>query len=263
MKKIDHLDIKPLNLLLDKDNNIKVSDFGLSGIIPIISEVSTTLKLSNQTGGTEYYFPPEAIKSPKRSFKFDIWAFGITLYYMAQSKLPFTVNNSFDFRQNLITTIPKELDNTYSKELNFFIKRLLSKDPIKRPSAKEAQLLIPNSEKEKYEKPKGIFNMFLDIFMLSLGYEMPPEIKEEFNELYSIVSEFPDFPIRNLRYFDCKKIPMITINYEKLSVSSLCEGGHYRNINMRDYFKIFLMKEMKLEKIFAQFVVKKMNFIQN
>ena len=75
--------------------------------------------------------------------------------------------------------------------------------------------------------------------MLSLGIEMPPEIKEEFNELYSIVSEFPDFPLRNLRCFDCKKIPMITINYDKLSVRSLCEGDHFRNINMRDYYKIF------------------------
>ena len=36
-KKNAHLDIKPLNLLLDVDNNIKISDFGLSGISPIIS----------------------------------------------------------------------------------------------------------------------------------------------------------------------------------------------------------------------------------
>ena len=64
IKKMAHLDIKPLNLLLDVDDNIKISDFGSSGIIPIISEVSTTLKISN-TGGTEYYIPPEAIKGQK------------------------------------------------------------------------------------------------------------------------------------------------------------------------------------------------------
>jgi serine/threonine protein kinase len=97
IKKMAHLDIKPLNLLLDVDNNIKISDFGLSGIIPIISEVSTTLKISN-TGGTEKYIPPEAIKGQKRSFKFDIWALGVTLYYMAQSQLPFTGTNTLEFQ---------------------------------------------------------------------------------------------------------------------------------------------------------------------
>ena len=96
-KKIAHLDIKPLNLLLDVDYNIKISDFGLLGIIPIISEVSTTLKILN-TGGTEYFIAPEAIKGQKNSFKFDIWALGVTLYYMAQSELPFTGSNTIEFQ---------------------------------------------------------------------------------------------------------------------------------------------------------------------
>ncbi len=75
---------------------------------------------------------------------------------MAQSKLPFTGTNTLEFQKNLLTTIPKELDNNFSKELNSFIKLLLAKDPIKRPTAKEALLYIPNAQKEKYEK-KTIF----------------------------------------------------------------------------------------------------------
>ena len=45
---------------------------------------------------------------------------------MAQSQLPFTGTNTLEFQQNLLTTIPKELDNKiFSKELNSFINFVL------------------------------------------------------------------------------------------------------------------------------------------
>ena len=38
-KKIVHQDIKPLNLMIDDNDNIKLTDFGFSGIMPIISNI--------------------------------------------------------------------------------------------------------------------------------------------------------------------------------------------------------------------------------
>ncbi len=70
-------------------------------------------------------------------------------------------------------------------------------------------------------KKKPFLDMFFDMFMISLGLEIPPEVKEEFNELYSVVSEFPDFTVRNLKCVNCKKIPRIKINFDTLTVNSL------------------------------------------
>lgn len=81
-KKILHRDIKPLNILFTKNNNIKLSDFGLSGIIPIISSATTLIRVDSIKGGTEYFYSPETY-SNNVTFKSDIWSLGVTLFLMS------------------------------------------------------------------------------------------------------------------------------------------------------------------------------------
>ena len=119
---------------------------------------------------------------------------------------------------------------------------MLTKDPLKRPSAYECMELLPRDIREKYERPQSnsFENFLFQMFMASMGLgEMPPELKEEFNDLYLIVSEFPNLMDRNFLCDKCQKIPLIKVNYNQLEVSSQCEMGHFQKLNIKDFYRIF------------------------
>ena len=79
-----HRDIKPENLLLDKDMNIKVSDFGGTCYIKEDEERKTFF-------GTFEYMAPEIIEGGKYNASVDIWAMGILLYEMLHGYSPYRV----------------------------------------------------------------------------------------------------------------------------------------------------------------------------
>ena len=104
--------------------------------MPILSKITTFLRVStrmNNFGTTALFKAPEK----NLSFKSDIWPLGVTLYYMAKLDYPFNGNSEDEIKENILNTAPLELDNTYSDSLNFLIKKMLTKDPLKRPSAYE------------------------------------------------------------------------------------------------------------------------------
>ena len=236
-KKIVHKDIKPLNLLIDKDDNIKVCDFGSSGMVSILTKIKTSLRLTNKNY-TPVCRPPEDI------FKFqsDIWSLGVTLYYMAEMVYPFGEESEKDIKDNILNKIPKEIDEPYTPELNNFIMNMLIKDYLKRPSAKECINMIPREIKKKINPNYKFYNNFLIRFCFGsiapIEIEYKPEEKEEiFYDLYSVVSEF-----RNDRNFicpKCKKIPKININYIELEASFQCECGYFKLPNIIDFYRIF------------------------
>lgn len=76
---IIHRDIKAENIMLDENNNIRITDFGLS------NEIS----LSQTACGTPAYAAPEVILRKSYNEKLDIWSIGILLYMMLTSNYPF------------------------------------------------------------------------------------------------------------------------------------------------------------------------------
>jgi serine/threonine protein kinase len=76
-----HLDIKPANIMVDKNNTIKILDFGISR--------SVNNQNINGTQGTPFYMSPEQVMNKHVDERTDIYGAGITMYKMLCGKLPF------------------------------------------------------------------------------------------------------------------------------------------------------------------------------
>ncbi|BAT15582.1 cBL-interacting protein kinase 14 [Oryza sativa Japonica Group] len=93
-----HRDLKPENLLLDENENLKVSDFGLSAL----SESKRQDGLLHTTCGTPAYVAPEVIsKIGYDGAKSDIWSCGVILFVLVAGYLPFQGPNLMEMYRKI------------------------------------------------------------------------------------------------------------------------------------------------------------------
>ena len=122
---IAHRDLKAENVLLDKNYNIRLIDFGLSNVF------STGSPSLYTACGSPAYAPPEMIKGEKYTKAADIWSLGILFYAMVAGKLPFDDVSV----QNLLKKICVDevsYPSYFSKSFIDFLNKLLTKNPENR-----------------------------------------------------------------------------------------------------------------------------------
>jgi DNA-binding response OmpR family regulator len=129
-----HRDIKPQNLLLDKDGTLKVLDFGVA----CLTERSGNITEAGMVVGTPAYMAPEQLLDEIAEERSDLYAVGVVLYECLTGRLPFEANSSIALIAKALNEepIPPDQGNPdVPPDLSALIIRLLSKSPDDRPSS--------------------------------------------------------------------------------------------------------------------------------
>jgi tRNA A-37 threonylcarbamoyl transferase component Bud32 len=120
-KGIVHRDIKPENILLDKDGNVKITDFGLAKLLERPANIYT-LTRAGQRMGTPHYMAPEQIEHPDQvDHRADIYSLGVVFYEMLTGELPLgrfpppskKVEVDVRLDEVVLRTLEKEPDRRY------------------------------------------------------------------------------------------------------------------------------------------------------
>ncbi len=154
---IIHRDIKPQNILVDQDGNVKITDFGIATSLSATSYTKT-----NSVIGTVHYISPEQARGGNATKKSDIYALGIVLYELLTGELPFSGESAVSIAlKHLQTETPsiREIDASIPQSLENVVLKATAKNPIHRYSSVEEleddlqTVLSPSRINEKKFKP--------------------------------------------------------------------------------------------------------------
>ena len=123
-----HLDIKPANILINRDGRVKVADFGLAAI-------STVMGHGTSAGGTLGYMPIEQLEGMRVSEVSDEWALAALTYECLTSENPFdddTIEAAIVRLATLDTPLPSALVHTLPRAIDDVLLAALGLRPADR-----------------------------------------------------------------------------------------------------------------------------------
>ena len=153
---IIHQDIKPDNILISKNGDYVITDFGISHKVrSIMRKASAYLN----SAGSVAYMGPEKFSSDYVSVKAsDIWSLGVTIYELVNGDLPFCgmgggmLNNGAEY-----PNLPSE----FSEDINKTMRACLAKDTWERPTAEQlADYAAAKVKGTVIETPAWILNEY-------------------------------------------------------------------------------------------------------
>lgn len=134
---IIYRDIKPENVLLDREGHLVLCDFGMSALLPP-GRPHVLLTYC----GTPEYLAPEVIKGETQTPAVDIYTLGVLLYEMLTGHPPFTAHSETEPREDLEARILFSapcIPESVSEGARSLIERLLRKSPKSRPTVEEIE----------------------------------------------------------------------------------------------------------------------------
>ncbi|WP_046175098.1 Stk1 family PASTA domain-containing Ser/Thr kinase [Domibacillus indicus] len=127
---IIHRDIKPHNMLIDRDGTVKMTDFGIA-----MAMSATSITQTNAVLGSVHYISPEQARGGMATKKSDIYALGIVMYELLTGKLPFSGESAVSIAlKHLQTETPsvKELYPGIPQSIENVVLHATAKDPFHR-----------------------------------------------------------------------------------------------------------------------------------
>jgi F0F1-type ATP synthase assembly protein I len=127
-----HRDLKPANVMIDADGNVRITDFGIAGLIEEIRD-------EDVRAGTPAYMSPEQLAGRELTIRSDIYSLGLVLYELFTGKKAFdapTLVQLLQLRNSDTTpTNPSTLISDIDPLVERAILRCIEKDPDMRPAS--------------------------------------------------------------------------------------------------------------------------------
>lgn len=148
-KGIVHSDIKPHNIMVQKNGNVKVADFGIARV------QGTAVNDQQETMGSVHYISPEQAKGEAVDSRCDLYSLGVILYEMLVGKLPCKGEDAVSVAVKHINGIydaPREVNPDIPESIEKIILKAMATDINERYQSADEML----SDIEQFRKEAGV-----------------------------------------------------------------------------------------------------------
>ena len=129
---IVHRDIKPGNIMITDQGDVKVMDFGIARAL---DDVSATMTATWNVVGTAQYLSPEQASGEVADARSDLYSVGVVLYEMLTGRPPFTGDTPVSIALQHVSSefiAPSKINPALDQQFDHFLSVVMAKDPANR-----------------------------------------------------------------------------------------------------------------------------------